>query len=166
MRMVCVWGPRPYLSRPDAVAAGVASQLRTVGIEVDTQLAKDSEHYRGLLARGDYDLVLGGWVADTPDPLDYLEAVLGSGAFIGSGVAIASSNYSRWRDPEIDRLLGEARSGGGTRVIDDIVARVASEVPLVPLMHGPRVIVHSWRVKGYDPDAGVFPDFAAIDLDE
>lgn len=46
-----------------------------------------------------------------------------------------------------------------------IHARVASEVPLVPLMHGPRVIIHAWRVKGYVPDSGVFPDFAAIDLD-
>jgi len=167
LRMVCVWGPRPYLSRPDAVAAGIAYQLRSVGIEVDTQVAKDSEHYGTLLARGDYDLVLGGWVADTPDPLDYLEAVLGSGAFVGSGnVPIASSNYSRWRDPDVDRMLAEARGGAGPRVIDDILARVASEVPLVPLMHGPRVIVHAWRVKGYDPDAGVFPDFAAIDLDD
>lgn len=167
MRMVCVWGPRPYLSRPDAVAAGIVQQLRNIGITVDTQIAKDSEHYGTMLARGDYDLVLGGWVADTPDPLDYLEAILGSGAFVGSGnVPIASSNYSRWRDADVDRWLTDARGGGGPKLIDDILARVASEVPLMPLMHGPRVIVHAWRVKGYDPDAGVVPDFAVIDLDE
>jgi ABC-type transport system substrate-binding protein len=167
MRMVCVWGPRPYLTKPDAVAAGISYQLRALGLEVDTIVAKDSEHYGTLLAHGDYDLVLGGWVADTPDPLDYLEAIVGSGAVVGSGnVAIATSNYARWRDSEVDRLLLDARGGGGPRVIEDILARIASEVPVMPLMHGPRVIVHAWRVKGYDPDAGVFPDFATIDLDE
>lgn len=167
LRMICVWGPRPYLSRPDAVAAGIAAQLRNIGIELDTQTAKDSEQYGAMLARGDYDLVLGGWVADTPDPLDFLEAILGSGAFVGTGnVPIASSNYSRWRDADVDRLLADARSGGGPELIEQILARVASEVPLIPLMHGPRVIVHAWRMKGYDPDASVLPDFAVIDLDE
>ncbi len=167
LRMICVWGPRPYLPRPDAVAAGIAAQLHAIDIDVETHMAKDSEHYGTMLARGDYDLVLGGWVADTPDPLDFLEAILGSGAFVGgSNAPLASSNYSRWRDAEVDRLLADARSGGGAERIDDILARVASEVPLIPLMHGPRVIVHAWRMKGYDPDASVLPDFAVIDLDE
>ncbi len=167
LQMIRVWGPRPYLARPDAVAMGITQQLRALGTKVETIVAKDSEDYSALLARGHYDLVLGGWFADTPDAIDYLESTLGSGGILGTGhVPVATSNYSRWRDPEIDRLLALARSGGGTQAIDDILARVASEVPLVPLMHGPRVIVHSWRVKGYDPDASVFPDFAAIDLED
>jgi ABC-type transport system substrate-binding protein len=166
LHMIRVWGPRPYLARPDAVGAGITQQLAAIDIQVDTTVAKDSEDYGALLARGQYDLVLGGWFADTPDPIDYLDATLGSGGILGAGqVPVAASNYARWKDPEVDRLLVDARGAGGTRAIDDILARVASEVPLVPLMHGPRVIVHSWRVKGYDPDAGVFPDFATIDLD-
>jgi ABC-type transport system substrate-binding protein len=167
LQMVRVWGPRPYLARPDAVATGIARQLRTLGVEVEITAAKDSEDYAALLSRGHYDLVLGGWFADTPDPIDYLESTLGSGAILGAGVVpMAASNFARWRDPEVDRLLVEARSTGSTQAIDGILARVASEVPLVPLMHGPRVIVHAWRVKGYDPDASVFPDFATIDLED
>lgn len=167
LHMLCVWGPRPYLSRPEVVAGAVTQQLRAVGIEVETTMATDSEHYGSLLAGGDYDLVLGGWVADTPDPIDYLEAVLGSRAVVGAGsVPIAASNYAQWRDAEVDQLLLDARSGDPQRAIDGILARVASEVPLVPLMHGPRVIVHAWRVKNYDADAGVFPDFATVDLSD
>ncbi len=165
LRMIRVWGPRPYLARPDAVAAELTTQLRAIGVVLETTAAKDSEDYAALIARGEYDLVLGGWFADTPDAVDYLESTLGSGAIVGAGqVPVAASNFARWRDPETDRLLGEVRSGN-LRCIDEILARVASEVPLVPLMHGPRVIVHAWRVKGYDPDSGGFPDFAAIDLD-
>jgi ABC-type transport system substrate-binding protein len=167
LRMIRVWGPRPYLSRPDAVAALITQQLGVLDTEVETIAANDSEHYGGLLADGDYDLVLGGWSADTLDPIDYLESTLGSAGILGGGhVPIAASNYARWRDPETDRLLADARTGAGPRAVDEILARVAALVPLVPLMHGPRVIVHGWRVKGYDPDAGVFPDFAAIDLDD
>lgn len=167
LRMIRVWGPRPYLARPDAVAVGITQQLRGLGVTVETTVSKDSEDFGALVTKGDYDLVLGGWFADTPDPIDYLESTLGSGGILGGGqVPVAASNYARWSDPEVDRLLGEARGGASTSAIDGILARVASEVPLVPLMHGPRVIVHAWRVKGYDPDGGVFPDFGAIDLDD
>ncbi|MBC8067479.1 MAG: hypothetical protein IAG13_04025, partial [Deltaproteobacteria bacterium] len=167
LQMIRVWGPRPYLARPDAVATGIVRQLRALGIEVHITVAKDSEDYSALISRGQYDLVLGGWFADTLDPIDYLQSTLGSGAILGAGhVPAAACNYSRWRDPQVDRLLLEARTGAGPRAIEDILARVASEVPLVPLMHGPRVVVHAWRVKGYDPDASVFPDFATIDLDD
>jgi len=167
LQMIRVWGPRPYLARPDAVATGITQQLAAIDVEVETTVAKDSEDYGALLGRGQYDLVLGGWFADTPDPIDYLDATLGSGGILGAGkVPVAASNYARWKDPEVDRLLVDARGAAGTRAIDDILARVASEVPLVPLMHGPRVIVHAWRVKGYEPDAGVFPDFSTIELAE
>ncbi len=167
LRMIRVWGPRPYLARPDAVAAGITQQLAAINLDIETIVAKDSEDYGALLARGQYDLVLGGWFADTPDPIDYLDATLGSTGILGAGqVPVAASNYARWKDAEVDRLLVDARGAGGMRAIDDILARVASEVPLVPLMHGPRVIVHAWRVKGYEPEAGVFPDFATIELSE
>jgi ABC-type transport system substrate-binding protein len=167
LNMIRVWGPRPYLPRPDAVAAEITTQLAAVGVTVDTTASKDSEDYGKLLARGQYDLVLGGWFADTADPIDYLDSTLGSSGILGAGhVPVAASNYARWKDADIDRLLAEARGAGGTRAIDEIQARVASEVPLIPLMHGPRVIVHSWRVKGYEADASVFPDLARVDLIE
>ena len=167
LKMVRVWGPRPYLARPDAVAGGIERQLQALGIVVDTIAAKDSEDYGALLALGDYDLVLGGWFADTPDPIDYLASTVGSGGILSSGqVPVAASNYAQWRDAEVDRLLMEAASGASTRVVDEILARVASEVPLIPLMHGPRVIVHAWRVKGYDAGVSGLPDFATIDLQD
>jgi ABC-type transport system substrate-binding protein len=166
LRMIRVWGPRPYISRPDAVATAIAQQLRALDTEVEIVAARDSEHYASLLAQGDYDLVLGGWLADTMDPLDYLESTVGSRGIVGSGsLPIAASNYARWSDAEVDKLLAEGRGGAAARAVDDILTRVAAEVPLVALMHGPRVIVHAWRVKGYDPDSGVFPDFADLDLE-
>ncbi len=165
LRMVRVWGPRPYLPRPDAVAASLVQQLRDVGVRVDTIVSSDSEDYNERLDRGDYDLVLGGWIADTADPIDYLSSTVGSGGILGTGASPGvASNFARWRDAATDDALLTAR-GGASSAVDEVLARVASEVPLVPLMHGARVIVHGWHVKGYDPEAGPLPDFAALDLD-
>ena len=55
-----------------------------VGVRVDTIVSTDSEDYNERLDRGDYDLVLGGWIADTADPIDYLSSTVGSGADSGS----------------------------------------------------------------------------------
>lgn len=164
LRLLQVWGPRPYLPRPDAVAAGIAEQLGKLGTKVAITVARDGEDFATRVAAGDFELVLGGWVAETEDPVDYLEAVLAASAIPGRGhLPVAASNYARWVDPIADALLGEARLGQPT-AIDDVLARVASEVPLVPLMHGPRVVVHSWRVKGYDPEASVIPEMGALEL--
>lgn len=167
LKMVRVWGPRPYLSRPDAVAAGVCDQLRDLGTEVEVAAAADSEHYFHLLRSADYDLCLGGWVADTTDPIDYLRSTLGTSMIPKLGRSPSTCcNYARFSDREVDRLLSDADRGGAAGDIDEILARVADEAPLLPLMYGPRVIVHSWRVKGFSPDEGVLPDFATVELDD
>ena len=167
LKMVRVWGPRPYLSRPDAVAAAVCDQLRELGTEVEVLAAKDSEDYFRLLRTGDYDLCLGGWVADTADPIDYLRSTLETGMIPTSGRSPATCcNYARFSDPMVDALLADAHRGGEAAIIDQVLNRVADEVPLLPLMYGPRVIVHAWRVRGFSPEEGVLPDFSTVDLDD
>jgi peptide/nickel transport system substrate-binding protein len=167
LRMVRVWGPRPYLSRPDAVAAAITDQLRELGTEVEVLAATDSEHYFQMLRSGDYDMCLGGWVADTTDPIDYLRSTLGT-TMIPTWDRSPSTccNYARFSDPMVDALLADAHRGARETMIAQILNRVADEVPLLPLMYGPRVIVHAWRVRGFSPDDGVLPDFSAIELDD
>jgi ABC-type transport system substrate-binding protein len=163
LHLVRVWGPRPYLPRPDSVAEEIARNLVRLGTRVEVTTAVDSEDYSRLLRDGDYDLVLGGWVADTMDPVDYLRSTLGSDQIPVPGKSPASAgNYARLRDPQVDAWLREARRD--PTAIERILAYVASEVMVLPLLVGPRVIVHSWRVRDFDPEAGVFPDFSAVDL--
>jgi ABC-type transport system substrate-binding protein len=166
LRMLRVWGPRPYLARPDAVAAAITAQLRDLDVHVETIVSSDSEDYGARIAAADYDLVLGGWIADTTDPVDYLQSTIGSAGILEAGHNPGTAcNYARWRDDAVDALLVAARTTGGQRAIDDALARVASEVPCIPLMYGARVIVHGWHVKGYDPEASLMPDFAALTLE-
>ena len=64
-----------------------------------------------LTSRGDFDLALLGWQADTLDPNDFLTALLDSGS-------IGTTNRSRYRSPAMDGLLKRARmdSAPGTRL--------------------------------------------------
>jgi hypothetical protein len=41
---------------------------------------------------------------------------------------------------------------------------VARELPLLPLMYGPRVIVHSRRVKRFSAQPAYVPSLARVDL--
>jgi ABC-type transport system substrate-binding protein len=168
LKMIQVWGPRPYLSRHKEVADAIGDQLSSLGTRLEVQVAEDSVDYFRLLRTGDYDLVLGGWVADTPDAVDYLESTVGAVNIPVPDVSPATTcNYARWRDDETDRLLVRARQGSNTQsAIDAILERVADQVPLIPLMYGPRVFVHAWRVRGFSPDESVMPDLASVTLDD
>ncbi len=95
--------------------------------------------------RGDYDMAVMGWQADTPDPNDFLSVLLGS-EFVGA------TNRSRYRSPAMDILLKQGRRG------DDQRERMASylqaqalfrrDMPWVPLFHVSVFTVHRRSVHG------------------
>ena len=71
--------PRPYLPAPAAVARHLRDRFRRLGATVEAVEVSSGE----LIAKvnsGDYDLALMGNIPDSPDPSDYLSAVIGSDA--------------------------------------------------------------------------------------
>jgi len=89
---------------------------------VDLHQPKTSEAFFDDLSRGNYDLALAGWIADTPDPADFYEALLWSKMAEGDN----HSNHSRWRDPAADEALThfrEAPTEENKRQIDRLVRR-------------------------------------------
>jgi ABC-type oligopeptide transport system substrate-binding subunit len=95
--------------------------------------------------RGDYDLCLLGWQADTPDPNDFLSTLLAS-------EAIGNTNRSRFRNRAMDALLKRARMGG------DMAERLSSyreaqilfqgEMPWIPLYHASTFTAYRRGVRG------------------
>ena len=63
-----------------------------------------------------------GWQADTPDPNDFLSALLGS-EFVGA------TNRSRYRSPAMDVLLKQGRRGDDQRERDGELPPGAGAVP-------------------------------------
>jgi ABC-type transport system substrate-binding protein len=137
--------PRPYLVHPLRVAERLRDDLARVGVIVRIrEVATWTEHV-SLTSRGEFDLALLGWQADTLDPNDFLTALLDSGS-------IGTTNRSRYRSPAMDALLKRARmdSAPGTRLARYREAQelFQADMPFVPLYHSPVFTAHRTEVRG------------------
>jgi len=83
------------------IAELIQSQLKEVGITVELRRLDWAAHIK-LVDEGGAMLFRQGWIADYPDPENFL-TVLFHSRNIG-----AAGNTSRYRNPAVDRLLDEA----------------------------------------------------------
>ncbi|PRQ02732.1 ABC transporter substrate-binding protein [Enhygromyxa salina] len=164
LRMLVVWGPRPYLPDPLGVADVIAEQFGVLGIGVIIEQAESPEAFFEAVRRGGHDLILSGYIAETPDPVDFLAALLSSKRIPKAGTPMASTtNLGGYADPEMDRRLAVAQRELGE--LGAVVELFEEEWPLVPLMYGASVAVHSWRVRDFEMDPRGIPSFAELRLD-
>ena len=137
--------PRPYNPDPVGLARALAAALGEIGVAVRIERAASWGAFLERATRGDYDMAVMGWQADTPDPNDFLSVLLGS-EFVGA------TNRSRYRSPAMDILLKQGRRG------DDQRERMASylqaqalfrrDMPWIPLFHVSVFTVHRRNVRG------------------
>ena len=164
LRMMVMFGARPYLSQPQAVARYIAGQLGQLGLEVRIETTRDSEDYFRRVGRGDYDLALTGWIADTLDPVDFLESCLSVDAIPSPQAISIHANLARWRNDEATALLRRLRSEPGGENRESLLRLVADEMPLLPLVTGGIAYVHSFGVRNFEPDPLGIPEFDKLDL--
>lgn len=160
LSLLIPWAPRPYMPKPQAVGQAIQRQLGEVGIAVDLIEPKTGEEFFNDLVRGNYDLALAGWIADTPDPADFFESLLWSKMCEGEN----HSNHSRWKSRAMDEALmrfREAPTEENKRAIHQLVR---DEAPLVPLIYGQSVIVHTRRMRNVVASATGVLSLAAVTL--
>ncbi len=163
LKLLVIWSPRTYLPQPSFVASHLAEQLAELGLSVEVEMSTGAEDLGRRISAGEFDLYLGGWIADTPDPVDYLEALLSSAAIPGSGPGTANqANFSRWRWPAADGYLRRLREGGNDSDRTKLLRDVAQQVPVFPLLYGPATAVHSWRLEGFSLSPIGHPSFASM----
>jgi ABC-type transport system substrate-binding protein len=130
--LLAVDAPRPYNPAPLRVAARVAADLAAVGIRARIREAPSWAEFLDRATRGDYDLAVMGWQADTTDPNDFLSALLASDA-------VGVTNRSRYRSPAMDGLLRHGRRTADLRERATIYAEAQvlfqRDMPWVPLYH-------------------------------
>jgi peptide/nickel transport system substrate-binding protein len=167
LRMLTVWAPRPYLPHPRPVAEAIARQLAVLGIQVEIVGPRNSDEFFRATERGDYDMVLGGWIADTPDPADFLESNLHSQHIQSpnAGRGVGHINLARYRSGTMDDALQRFRQDPTPENRAAVLQIVAHEVPLLPLMYGPTVVVSAWRIKNVDVSPLGVPHFEHFDID-
>lgn len=144
--LLTVDSPRPpYMPDPLRLAERVVGDLAAVGIRCRTVTARDWPEYVARGSRGDYDLMLLGWQADTVDPNDFLSALL-------SASAIGTTNRSHYASPAMDALLkrGQRASDieGRTAVYGEAQALFQRDMPFVPLYHVSLFTAHRRDIHG------------------
>jgi ABC-type transport system substrate-binding protein len=156
--------PRPYLPAPAAVARHLRDRLRRLGASVETSEVPTSELI-GKLNSGNYDLALMGNIPDSPDPSDYLSAVVGSEAVPG-GVegATFAFNFSRYKSREMDQLIAAYRKDRREETLGEIGQLLGRDVPMVPLLYGRACVAHAWRLRGFQPTVTGLVDLSALTL--
>ncbi len=97
--------------------------------------------------------------------MDYLEACLAGDSIPSPERPISiHANLARWRHGDVDRLLARLRTDPSAADQERILKLVAEEVPLLPLVTGSVVYVHSFQVRDFEPDPLGIPDFSRLDL--
>jgi oligopeptide transport system substrate-binding protein len=110
-----------------------------LGISVDLNPI-DSAGYPGAIGAGDYDLALGGWSADYPDPQDWFTLQFG-----------CTGNYNKFNycDATVDQLAARADLSPGIADRLQLYAQAQTllmqDLPVVPLfVRGRLVLVKPW----------------------
>jgi peptide/nickel transport system substrate-binding protein len=159
--------PRPYLPEPRATAELLAVQLSQLGFKVEVKQPNGVAEYQELNGRGAYDMVLGGWIPDTADPLDVMESLFGASSIpTPVNQTIRGSNFCRWRNPEMEQALEKQRLDPDQASWRRICDMVRNEAPAFPLMYGPRIAVVSWRTRNFPRDFGTGPFLANVEVPE
>lgn len=166
LRMLTIWGPRPYLGAPRRTAQLIQQQLGGIGVPVEIVPSTSSSDYFARANAGAYDLVLAGWIADTPDPLDFLDAVLGSQSIPTTQRAVAyASNLSRHRSAELDAALEGYRRDAAHGSLQALMELVTRDAALCPLSYGAHIVVHGWHLRNVELTASGVPRLALVELD-
>ena len=120
--LTVVDAPRPYLPAPRAWPRGSPPTSRRSASARACRAVDSWPEYLERATRGDYELAVLGWQADTTDPNDFLSVLLGC-------EAVGTTNRSRYRSPAMDALLKQGRRGRGPAGADRELPGGAGAVP-------------------------------------
>ncbi len=165
LSLMTTWAPRPYLPHPQKAARLIAQQLALLGIAVDIHEPPSSIDFFNWSMNGRHDLVLGGWVADTMDPYDFIESLLSSERVPRADNLAVASNHAHFASAEMDAALERFRAQRDNDYLQAVVQIFNEQAPMVPLMYGPAASVRSYRVTNFKTSPRWFVPAWELDLE-
>lgn len=137
------WAPRPYMPNPHGIALEIKKYLEAVGFKI--KVVRDPDHYFERIKKGELDMALNGWIADSGDPVEFIAANFHS-------LSIGHNNVSQWSYPAFDAIIDKARvlsSYELTKALNKALRMIHEEVPAIPLFWGAQSAVWNKRLIGY-----------------
>jgi ABC-type transport system substrate-binding protein len=130
--LLTVGSPRPSMPAPLRLAEQLRADLAQVAIRVALQPASSWSDYVERGTRGEYEMMVLGWQADTTDPNDFLSALVATSA-------IGATNRSRYASPAMDALLKRGRMARDAEeraaLYHEAQELFQRDMPWVPLYH-------------------------------
>lgn len=167
LELLETWTPRPYAPNPNGICRAIAEMLGKVGIRVKVVPSGGTTGFFERADKGDFEMVLAGWIADTHDPIDFLEAQMASWSVPTPGNRCGScNNWSRYRNKAVDAAILTYREKRNPASLTTILNAAKEDVPFVPLLNGPTVMVRAKKIKGWKSSALSAVLFSSLDLEE
>lgn len=134
------------------VARAVLSMIEeNLGIQMMVEQVEWSFFLRDLNMQR-YQMFSAGWIADYPDSQNFLDILFHSAS---------SQNHVGYANPEVDRLLEEARvesdENRRTALYRAAERIIVQEAPWIPLSHGVNYVLVKPRAKGYHASGSLYP---------
>lgn len=115
-----------------------------LGVEI-TLINMEWKSLLQTLQRGDFHFGRGGWCADYPDPMTFLEVFDSAG----------ESNYAGYQNREYDALLQQIRASGDINQRNELMRKAETwlnrDVPMVPFYFYTRSYLLKSFVRGFEP---------------
>jgi oligopeptide transport system substrate-binding protein len=131
-----------------------------LGVNISTRQTEFAT-FLSDLRDGEYQMFELGWVADYPDPENFLKIQFHSGS---------NNNYSRYANSEVDRLLEEAdtEADEATRMslYQQAEQIIVNEAPWIPLFHDKFSVLIKPYVKDYTLPPFVIPRLRYVQIEE
>ena len=145
---------------PEYLGAIIQDWQYNLGVEV-TVRQLEPEVFSYYLKEEADEMFMAGWIADYPDPQDFLDILFHTGAEYNSG------NYS---NPDLDALLDQAavEPDGATRLAlyQQVEQSMIDEAACLPLWFGTSYVLIRPYVRNYRLDAQGIPTLSEVYIEE
>ena len=147
------------IAAPASVQFAVDAWREALGVEVEVELL-DPDNYSYQLEERARNLFSYGWVADYPDPENFLDLLLHS--------ENTSNNVGRYANPEYDALLERARVEPNAEARLALYAEaeriLVEDAAIIPLRHASNYALVKPRVQGFRVSPFGTPEIAGVTL--
>ena len=141
---------------PDYLGAIIQEWRQNLGVEVSVRQLESGDFMYNLKREKDEMFILG-WVADYPDPHNFLDNLFHTGS---------ENNIFDYSNPELDALLDQAavEQDSATRLAmyQQAEQMIVNEAPCLPLWFGENYVLIKPYVKGYRLSPLGIPDLSQV----
>lgn len=150
--------PTHYGDLNDDVAVVMKDSLKNVGIDAEIKTAEWAT-FIDLWVKGSYDMLMGGWWMDWPDPDNWVWGMLKSDTYIGA--------WSGYNNSRMDELILKGREvmveAERIRIYEEIQDIYAEDLPFLCYVNTEELAYTRKNVKGFVLPITPYPmDFATV----